>query len=80
MIQRIRLEIEELGTPLGPQKVTYENYKQYVWTQAVIFEALRLHPSVPTVRHLSTSSKSYNADQVKESPSLTHHPLPEIRI
>lgn len=44
LIDRIRGEIDELGGD-----VTYENYKQYVLTQAVICEALRLHPSVPKV-------------------------------
>lgn len=58
LIERIRVEIEALGTLLGLQKVTYENYKQYVWSQAVIYEALRLHPSVPGVGHLDPLEQS----------------------
>jgi cytochrome P450 len=29
--------------------VTYANHKSFVWSNAVIFETLRLHPSVPKV-------------------------------
>ncbi|EFP83988.2 uncharacterized protein PGTG_09701 [Puccinia graminis f. sp. tritici CRL 75-36-700-3] len=46
LVSKIRKEtIEVLG---GDQEsVTYDNYKRFVWPQAVLHETLRLHPSVP---------------------------------
>lgn len=52
LINRIRVEIDEISRLSGSQNVTYNSYQQYVWTQAVIYEALRLHPSIPCVRHI----------------------------
>ncbi|GAA6003659.1 hypothetical protein JCM10207_003533 [Rhodosporidiobolus poonsookiae] len=37
----MRREVDELG------EVTYDNHKDFVYTNAVFLEALRLHPSVP---------------------------------
>ncbi|KNE93217.1 hypothetical protein PSTG_13393 [Puccinia striiformis f. sp. tritici PST-78] len=47
LISKIREEtIEVLGDDGvdDQQSVTYENYKQFLWAQAVVLEALRLHP------------------------------------
>ena len=50
-IQKIREEATEIfgDEESREERVTYENYKRFTWTNAVIFEALRLHPSVPKV-------------------------------
>ncbi|KAG0142585.1 hypothetical protein CROQUDRAFT_224839 [Cronartium quercuum f. sp. fusiforme G11] len=45
--------------------ITYENYKQYVWTQAVISEALRLHPSVA-----KNMKFAVNHDQIPNGPII----------
>ncbi|WAQ89999.1 hypothetical protein PtA15_11A691 [Puccinia triticina] len=49
LISKIREEaIEILGDANEDQeRVTYENYKRFIWTNAMILETLRLHPSVP---------------------------------
>ncbi|EFP83989.2 uncharacterized protein PGTG_09702 [Puccinia graminis f. sp. tritici CRL 75-36-700-3] len=49
LVSKIREEaIEILGDQDSDQdRVTYENYKQFIWSQAVVYEALRLHPSIP---------------------------------
>ncbi|KAA1099008.1 cytochrome P450-dit2 [Puccinia graminis f. sp. tritici] len=49
LISKIREEaIEILGDENdGQERVTHENYKRFVWTNAIVLETLRLHPSVP---------------------------------
>lgn len=49
LISIIREEaIEILGDENDDQeRVTHENYKRCVWTNAIVLETLRLHPSVP---------------------------------
>jgi cytochrome P450 len=51
IISRIRSEASEIvGEGNGHEHcVTYENYKRFTWANAVLLEALRLHPSVPKV-------------------------------
>ncbi|WAQ82594.1 hypothetical protein PtA15_2A911 [Puccinia triticina] len=45
-ISKIRKEAFEILSE-NQGRVTYANYKRFVWTNATILEALRLHPSVP---------------------------------
>ncbi|POW11901.1 hypothetical protein PSTT_04971 [Puccinia striiformis] len=47
------------------QSVTYENYKQFLWAQAVVLEALRLHPGVPKNVKLAV-----NADKIPGGPTI----------
>ncbi|WAR61354.1 hypothetical protein PtB15_12B39 [Puccinia triticina] len=60
LIPKIREEaIGILGDENSDQeRVTYENYKRFVWTQAVVHETLRLHPSLPkTGRYVASDGQ-----------------------
>ncbi|KNE98919.1 hypothetical protein PSTG_07764 [Puccinia striiformis f. sp. tritici PST-78] len=68
LICKIRDEtIEVLGDdPVDDQlSVSYENYKQFVWTHAVVLEALRLHPSVPKNAKIALSD-----DKIPGGPTI----------
>ncbi|KAI7951154.1 hypothetical protein MJO29_009828 [Puccinia striiformis f. sp. tritici] len=68
LISKIREEtIEVLGDDGvdDQQSVTYENYKQFLWAQAVVLEALRLHPGVPKNVKLAV-----NADKIPGGPTI----------
>ncbi|KAI9622281.1 hypothetical protein H4Q26_015319 [Puccinia striiformis f. sp. tritici PST-130] len=68
LISKIREEtIEVLGDDGvdDQQSVTYENYKQFLWAQAVVLEALRLHPGVPKNVKLAV-----NADKIPDGPTI----------
>jgi len=66
-IQKIREEATEIfgDEESREERVTYENYKRFTWTNAVIFEALRLHPSVPKDVKLAVAD-----DQIPGGPTI----------
>ncbi|CAH7675951.1 cytochrome P450 [Phakopsora pachyrhizi] len=47
VIEKVRQETVDVLESEGDEHVNYENFRQLVWTQAVAYETLRLHPSVP---------------------------------
>ncbi|KAI8443754.1 cytochrome P450 [Phakopsora pachyrhizi] len=47
VIEKVRQETVDVLESEGDERVNYENFRQLVWTQAVAYETLRLHPSVP---------------------------------
>ncbi|EGG11203.1 cytochrome P450 monooxygenase [Melampsora larici-populina 98AG31] len=65
MIDRVREEISEMDRGAESGIVTYDNYRQFVWTQAVLCEALRLHPSVP--KNMKMAVKH---DQIPNGPVI----------
>jgi len=66
-IQKIREEATEIfgDEESREERVTYDNYKRFTWTNAVIFEALRLHPSVPKNVKLAVAD-----DQIPGGPTI----------
>ncbi|KAH9812067.1 cytochrome P450 monooxygenase [Melampsora americana] len=65
MIDRLREEIDKLDLDADSGIVTYDNYRQFVWTQAVLCEALRLHPSVPKNMKIAV-----NHDRIPDGPKI----------
>ncbi|EGG02942.1 uncharacterized protein MELLADRAFT_109707 [Melampsora larici-populina 98AG31] len=47
MIDHVQKDISKMDQGAKSGMITYSNYRQFFWTQAVLCEALRLHPSVP---------------------------------
>jgi len=66
-IHKIREEATEIfgDEESREERVTYDNYKRFTWTNAVIFEALRLHPSVPKNVKLAVAD-----DQIPGGPTI----------
>ncbi|PLW34730.1 hypothetical protein PCANC_15055 [Puccinia coronata f. sp. avenae] len=67
IISRIRREASEIfgEGDSNEHRVTYENYKRFTWANAAVFEALRLHPSVP--RNTKTAVAD---DQIPAGPTI----------
>ncbi|PLW27641.1 hypothetical protein PCANC_19540 [Puccinia coronata f. sp. avenae] len=67
IISRIRSEASEIvGEGNGHEHcVTYENYKRFTWANAVLLEALRLHPSVP-----KNTKTAVADDQIPGGPTI----------
>ncbi len=55
--EKLLKEINSLLTPENPIS-NYENTKQFQYTQATFYEALRLHPSVPATSRVITEKKN----------------------
>lgn len=65
IIARVREEISTMDRGAKSGIVTYDNYRQFVWTHAVLCEALRLHPSVP--KNMKMALKH---DQIPNGPKI----------